>query len=289
MSERTTIGSTPSPRRARRAGWIAAATVAGLLLATPVLAHGGAMGAAPTRPMAGMRPGGWMHPEGGPAGGGTPFGGAQRFGGMGYENMGFGGMGFGGMRFGHAGAGAGTSGMLQRLPLGTEVSVALYGADPVEGGEATATLAATVGETSEAAFAQELASAAEDAAFLVVEIGPRVRRVDLSDATARAPLGMLGRMGGPLEFGDTIEVALYAAADDATPSTTLAFTYGEDSEAAFRAELAEAAADAAVAEVTLPAQTRTLDLSARPFAGTPDGSGYGPGYGPGMRMPGRGR
>jgi hypothetical protein len=273
MSEPTTIDRTKAPRRARRAGWIAAAAATGLLLATPVLAHGGAwsggwgarggdaMGGTPTHPMAGMRPGGWMRPGVGPAGGGPG----------------------GGMRFGDAGAQALMPGMLQRLPLGTEVSVALYAADPAEGAEASVDLSATVGETSEAAFAQELATAAQDAAFAVVRIGPRVQRVDLSDAGVRTPLAMLGRMGGQLDFGDTVEVALYAAADDAAPSTTLSFTYGEDSEAAFRADLAEAAADAAYAEVTLPAQARTVDLSARPFAGAPDGSG------PGMRTPGRGR
>ena len=264
MSERTRIDTTEAPRRARRTGWIAAAATAGLLLATPVLAHGGAwgggwgarggdaLGTTPPHPMTGMRPGGGM-----------PFGVGQRVGAAGPLGM--------------------VSGMLQRLPLGTEVNVALYAGDPAEGAAATASLSATVGETSEAAFAQELAAAAEEAAFAVVELGPRVRRVELGDAGVRAPQAMLGRMAGQLEFGDTVEVALYAAADAATPSTTLSFTYGEDSEAAFRAQLAEAADGAAAAEVTLPAQSRTVDLAARPFAGARDG------YGPGMRMPGRGR
>jgi len=276
MSERITIDPVPTPRRTRRAGWIAAAAATGLLLATPVLAHGGAWGggrggawgcdatgAAPTHPMVGMGPGGGMEPGAGWARGGMPFGGAQRFGATGPRAM--------------------VPGMLQQLPLGTEVTAALYAADPADGAPAAATLAAVVGETSEAAFAQELASAAEDAAFVVVEIGPHVRRVDLSDAGLRAPLASLGRRTGHLDFGDTIEIALYAQDGDAAPSATLSFTYGEDSEAAFRAELAEAAADAAVAEVALPARTRTVDLSARPLAGTPDGDG------PGLRMPGRGR
>jgi hypothetical protein len=194
-------------------------------------------------------------------GAGRP-GGAERFGGA--------------PRPAVAGARAPIAGMLQRLPLGTEVTVALYAADPAEGAEAIATLAAVVGETSEAAFGQELATAAEDAAFAVVQVGPRVRRIDLADAGARAPLGWLGRTGRRLAFGDTIEVALYAGADDAAPTTTVRFTYGEDSEAGFRAQVGDAAADAAAAEVTLPAQERTIDLSARPFAGAREGVGPGP-------------
>lgn len=269
MNARRTSGPTPvptsAPRRARRASWIAAAT-AGLLLATPALAQGGAwspggggaMGDAPTRPMVGMRSGGGMRPD-----------------------LGRGGA----MRFGGAGPRAALPELLQRLPLGTEVSVALHDGDPAEGAEATDRRTAVVGETSEVAFAQELADAAQGATFAVVEVGPRVQRVELADADGRAPLARLARALDRLDLGATVEVALYADAGDTSPSSTLSFTLGQDSEAAFRAELADAAADAAVAEIALPAQERTIELGARPFTGARGGVGPGPG----MRMPGRAR
>lgn len=160
-------------------------------------------------------------------------------------------------------------GMLQRLPIGTTVTVAAYDADPAEGADATNSWTAVVGETSEVAFAQQVQDALSDAAFLTLDVGERTERIDLTAANPRAPIGFLGRTAGPLELGQTISVAFYASADDATPSTTLTFTFGEDSMAAFQEAVATATAESEVAEVTRPAHSRTLDLSSLPYAAGP--------------------
>jgi hypothetical protein len=185
---------------------------------------------------------------------------------------------------------------MQGLPLGTEITITTYAEDPAEGAAPIDTLTATVGEDSEVAFAEEVRAAATEAAYLRIDVGERTQRVELSD-TALADTELprrahAGRLPGlrTLEQGQTVEVAVYASAEDASPQTTLSFTYGEDSAAAFRAALNDALDEAAVLEVTLPAHERTLDLSARPAGfGAQDGA-YGPGMGwrDGATRPGMG-
>jgi hypothetical protein len=173
---------------------------------------------------------------------------------------------------------------MQALPLGTELTVASFAEDPAEGATPRAILTATVGEVSEVAFAEDVRAAAQDAAFLQVEVGPRTRRVELPEDAAprRASAGRLPGIGA-LELGQTVEVAVFAAREDAAPRTTLRFAYGEDSAAAFRAELEEALADAAAVEVTLPAQERTVDLTAVRERRQAPGMGWRDGpRGPGM-------
>ena len=245
-NERSSLGlpaRTPSHRSIKV--WLAAAATAGLMIATPVLAHGGVMrpGGDGARDDASIR-------DRAPMRGGAAF--EQEAGGRG------------------VGVGMMLPGMLQRLPLGTTVTVSLYAEDPSGGAEVTTTLTATVGETSEAAFAQDLQDAVGDAAFMTVDLSERTERIDLTavpDGARRAPLGFLARAGGPLEFGQTIEVAFFAAEDDASPTTSLSFTYGEDSEAAFRQAIEDAREGAVAVQVTLPAQSRTIDLASLPYAG----------------------
>ena len=284
-NEARTIETIPGHQRPRRHRWLGAATAAAaLLVATPVAAHSGAFGHAR---------GGVGGPAGGPAfGSGYGYGTAMhgdavagRHGGM------FGGM-FGGMRDGtRDGEPAPLTPMaLQRLPLGTEVAVEVYDADPAEGARPVTTLTATVGETSEVAFADEVRAATADAAFVSVVTGPRTVRVALDGAADPGRAALAGPMrGGALQRGQTVEIAFYQGADDAAPSTTATFTYGEDSAAAFRERVARAAAQAAVAEVTLPAQERTIDLSAdRRYEGR--AAAARPGYGMGTHVhPGAGQ
>jgi opacity protein-like surface antigen len=174
---------------------------------------------------------------------------------------------------------------MQGLPLGTEIAVTTYAEDPAKGAVPLETLTATVGEVSEVAFAEEIRAAAAEAAYLQIDVGERTQRVELADtALADSELPRragAGRLPGlrTLEQGQTVEVAVYASAEDASPQTTLRFTYGVDSAAAFRAALNDAFEEAAVLEVTLPAQERTIDLSARPAGfGAHDGA-FGPGMG----------
>jgi hypothetical protein len=180
---------------------------------------------------------------------------------------------------------------MQGLPLGTEITITTYAEDPAEGAAPIDTLTATVGEVSEVAFAEEIRAAAAEAAYLQIVVGERTQSVELPD-TEVPRRGAPERLPGlrTLEQGQTVEVAVYASADDAGPQTTLSFTYGEDSAAAFRAELNDALDEAAVLEVTLPAHERTLDLSARPAGLGPQDGAFGPGMGgrTGAHRPGMG-
>lgn len=277
--------------RAHRTRWIALATAASLLVATPALAQTGAWGrgmgpsgaqADDYRGMPGMRGGAGFH--------GRFMDGASlpgRFAGRGGTD--------GAMMHGpFLQGGFLQGGALQRLPLGTEVTVETFAADPDGGAEPVATLTLTVGEDSEAAFAEQVAAAREDAAFLRTTLGERTRRIDLADAAPFAgrpgvrsgamsdamsgatPGATFGAMGvGGLDDGQTVTVAVFAAADDAAPGATLSFTYGVDSAAAFHAQLQDALEGAAAVEVTLPERVRTVDLSADaawgpgPFGGRP--------------------
>lgn len=303
MSESRTNPTIQGPERARHLRWLAAAAAAALLVVTPVVAQSGAFG-----PASGPAFGSAGFQAGGPGYGRGMHGGAVggMYGGM-HPGMRGGAFGpaFGGT-FGGTRGGALAPAALQRLPLGTDVTVQVYDADPAEGGEPVATLTATVGETSEVAFADEVHAAAADAAFATVLTGPRTTRVvlDVDTDLRRAPMAGLMRFGA-LEQGQTVEVSFFAGQDEAAPSTTLTFTYGEDSAAAFQQAVIDAAADAAVAEVTLPARERTVDLSVTPWFGARDSAGiagygmggygmggygtaeYGTegGYGPGMGRP----
>ena len=282
-NEARTIPSIPSHERPRRQRWLGAATVAAaLLVATPVAAHSGPFGQA--------RGG-----VGGPADGtafGSGYGTAMHGDAVAGRHGGMRGGTFGGLRGGTRGGEPAplTPMALQRLPLGTEVAVEVYDADPAEGARPVTTLTATVGETSEVAFADEVRAATAEAAFVSVVIGPRTVRVALDGAAdpRRAPLAGQVRVGA-LERGQTVEIAFYEGADDAAPSTTATFTYGEDSAAAFHERVARAAAQAAVAEVALPAQERTIDLSAdRRYEGR--AAAPRPGYGMGTHVdPGAGQ
>ena len=274
------------PKQARR--WLAAAAAVGLLSVTPALAHGGAWGSSDGA--SGTWGPGSMGAMPG-AMGAMGMGGAQGMPGIsgmpsmsGMAGMHGGGMHGGGMRgFAMHGDGAYGAGMhrfgaqfaLRGLPLGTVVRVEVFDADPAEGAVPTAELTATVGETSEVAFASELGAASADASYLRISVSEQTRRVVLG-GTGALPAG--ARMAAMplhgLELGQAIEIAVYAAETDAEPSTTLRFTYGEDSEAAFRSRLTEALDGAAVAEVTLPAHERIVDLTATPYgaAGAPMGT-----------------
>lgn len=88
----------------------------------------------------------------------------------------------------------------------------------------------------------------------------------------------LGRMllGRHLNLGTELEVTFYDGDPDAGGAAlqTLTFTYGEDSEAAFVGDVAEAAQNAAFVRVTTSPQTQTLDLSALQ-AGAQPGAAFG--------------
>lgn len=176
--------------------------------------------------------------------------------------------GFVGMTHAMERGGVMASHLLLRQPLGTSVTIDLFAADPEEGGELIATFEAVVGETSESAFAQQVEDAVMDAAFARITLGERTERIVLPSqddtTTARQP-GMrraLPRVDQALAVGDTVIVNVFANEADASPTTTLTFTQGRDSAAAFREAAEQAMRDAAVLEVTLPASTRTIDLQA---------------------------
>ncbi len=160
------------------------------------------------------------------------------------------------------------------------VTVQVYDAEPADGVTPTQTLTLTVGEDSEVAFAEALADAREDAAFLRIEVGEQTRTIDLPEASDQADervlrggrddaLGFAPRLVG-LETGDVVRAVFYAGdpAEGAAELANLSFTYGESSAIGFRQAFAEAAAEADVVVVTTPPTERVVDLTAtaeRPF------------------------
>ena len=158
---------------------------------------------------------------------------------------------------------------LGRLALGTTVDVTLYDGNPEENGNVLETLSLTYGEDSEAAFAEQLAEARENAQYIQVEVGEQTRTVDLSqvenfvEGRGLLPRELASRRG--LENGDTITATFYDGnpEEGANEQETLTFTYGQDSAAGFADSFSEAAQDSSFVTVTTSPQSYTVDLSAR--------------------------
>ncbi|MDZ7802071.1 MAG: hypothetical protein U5K81_14935 [Trueperaceae bacterium] len=167
---------------------------------------------------------------------------------------------------------------LRALPLGTDVRVSLFEADPADGAEPVATLSLRVGSDSESTFLGQLAAALEDAAFARIETSERVVTLEGGDDAVTPGRGDFGARAVPclacLEDGQTVTVEVYEA-EDGEASRTLSFTQGVDSAIAFAEELRQAAAEADHLEVTLPATERTVDLSVQAVA-VRDGPRFSP-------------
>lgn len=145
----------------------------------------------------------------------------------------------------------------------------LYDGNPEENGNVLETLSLTYGEDSEAAFAEQLAEARENAQFIQVEVSEQTRTVNLSqvedfvEGRGLLPRELASRRG--LEDGDTLSATFYDGDPEAGGSEqeTLTFTYGQDSAAGFADSFTDAAQDASFVTVTTSPQSYTVDLSAR--------------------------
>ncbi len=172
-----------------------------------------------------------------------------------------------------------------RLALGTTVEVGFYDGDPAAGGTVTDTLNFTYGEDSEAAFAQSLDAARQGATYMTVNIGEQTRTVDLSTVTLPVDgRGLLPReLARGLGDGSTVTTTFYDGDPEVGGQTTdtLAFTYGQDSEAGFADDFATAAETAAFVTVTTSPQSYTVDLTQVQARGQ-DGFGLGDGFGRGF-------
>jgi len=163
---------------------------------------------------------------------------------------------------------------LSAWPIGTTIELRFFDADPAEGAEARTELGLTVGVDSEVAFGDEVAAALAEAesweaAYLVVAVGETRRVVALTDDEVASGSRAVGAHAlrfatAGMDVGDSVTVAFYDAdpAQGAAAIATLSFTYGVDSAIGFRAALAEAAADAAFAEVVTSPRSWTVDLKA---------------------------
>ncbi len=168
---------------------------------------------------------------------------------------------------------------LGRLALGTTVEVTLYDGNPEENGNVLDTLNLTYGEDSEAAFAEQLAEARENAQYIQVEVGEQTRTLNLSQVEDFVEgRGLLPRelaSGRGLEEGDTLSATFYDGDPEAGggEQETLTFTYGQDSAAGFADSFTDAAQDASFVSVTTSPQSYTVDLSARAERGPRDFGG----------------
>lgn len=159
-----------------------------------------------------------------------------------------------------------------RLALGTVVTVEVYDTAPGEGVEPVETFTLIVGQDSEVAFAETLAAARDEAAYLRIETGAQTRTIDLPDEDELGEfIGRRGHGGRPglapsmagLETGDVVSAVFYDGDPDegAGELTRLTFTYGESSAIGFRHDLAEAAEDADYVTITTPATERLVDVA----------------------------
>lgn len=174
---------------------------------------------------------------------------------------------------GPRGFGSASSGLrglpLGRLALGTAVDVTLYNGNPEEGGNAVETLNFTYGEDSEAALAEQLAEARQNAQYIQIEVGEQTRTADLEqvenfvEGRGLLPRELAFRRG--LEGGNTLSATFYDGDPEADGSEqqTLTFTYGQDSAAGFADSFTDAAQGASFVTVTTSPRSYTLDLSAR--------------------------
>ena len=176
--------------------------------------------------------------------------------------------------------GSGLRGLfLERLALGTTVEVTLYDGNPEENGNLLETLNFTYGEDSEAAFAEQLAEARQNAQYIQVEVGEQTRALNLSqvedfvEGRGLLPRELAFRRG--LEDGDTVTATFFDGDPEAGGSEqqALTFTYGQDSAAGFADSFTDAAQDASFVTVTASPQSYTVDLSARAERGPRDFGG----------------
>lgn len=84
------------------------------------------------------------------------------------------------------------------LDMGSTLTVTFYDGDPEANGSELSSLEFVYGEDSEAAFAQQVETAAADAAFITVTTSPQTETYNLSEMRAGGPSGF-----GGMRFGDS--------------------------------------------------------------------------------------
>ena len=170
-----------------------------------------------------------------------------------------------------------------RVALGTTVTLSFYDTDPdVDGGAGapTQTLTFVYGQDSEAAFAGSFAEARANASYMTAEVGEQTQTLELPSTDTSTPgtstpgtsINSGDRHGGvygalplrALNEGSSVTATFYDGdpAENTQTLQTLNFTYGQDSEAGFANDFADAAEGAAYVSVTTSPQTYTVDLSA---------------------------
>lgn len=90
------------------------------------------------------------------------------------------------------------------LDMGSTLSVTFYDGDPEAGGSELSSLEFVYGEDSEAAFAEQVETAASDASYITVTTSPQTETYNLSELGSRDAGGFGGgRFGnrGPGGFG----------------------------------------------------------------------------------------
>ena len=163
----------------------------------------------------------------------------------------------------------------RHLALGTTVTLEFYTSDPATSDSSTPeqTLNFTYGQDSEAAFAQSFAEARANASYMTVNVGEQTQTLELPSDTSNTDTssdrgnrhgGVYGALSlRGLDEGSSVTATFYDGdpAGDAQTLQTLNFTYGQDSEAAFANDFANAAENAAYVTVTTSPQTYTVDFS----------------------------
>lgn len=147
------------------------------------------------------------------------------------------------------------------------MTLSFYDTDPSASGGAgtpTQTLNSVYGQDSETAFAQSFTEARANASYMTVDVGEQTQTLELSATDEQRRGGLRGTLPHGLTEGGTVEAVFYDSDPEANAQAlqTLSFTSGQDSEAGFANDFAEAADEAAFVSVTTGPQTYTVDLSA---------------------------
>ena len=186
---------------------------------------------------------------------------------------------------------AGPLGKIAQLSQGSTVTASFYDADPSTGVAAANSLSLVVGVDSEMSFMKSFKELADSASYIVMNIGPQSRTIELNknkDANMHQRRGdsKISRMLSRLNLNSTVQASFYNAnpSDGGAALTTLNFVAGQDSELAFKNAFEAAAENASWVTIDVSAQEHTINVAEMRAQRTEMQSkmaehGFGPGFG----------
>ena len=188
---------------------------------------------------------------------------------------------------------AGPLGKIAHLTQGSTVTASFYDADPSTAAVATNSLSLVVGVNSEMTFMKSFGELAKDASYVVINIGPQSRTIELNKEMAgnlkrKHGDNKISRMLSRLNLNSRVTASFYNAnpSDGGAALTTLSFVAGQDSELAFKNAFVAVAENASWVTITVSAQKHTINVAEMrahraEMQNKMGKRGFGQGFGPG--------